>query len=99
MDLNPDMKATLALDLSLVVFLVVGIAATLATGPVDFYAAISLVFAIPYLLFVYFGWKGRAWAYLGSSVLSAALIVVTATTLQGGMSDILLWETMFATLL
>lgn len=99
MALTPDMKTSLALQIALVVYLLVGILAAVIMGTADIFAVGSLVFAVPYLLFVVYGRRGASWAYLSSAILSAALIVVTGATLQSGMSDLLIWETTLATLL
>lgn len=80
--LTPDMKAALALEASLVVFLVV-VASPIPTGETPQFAVAWLTFAVPYLLFLYFGWRGDGWAFLGSAVVSAALIVFVAVNVFG----------------
>ena len=93
------MKSALALMVSWIVFLVVGIAITLAYGPADIFAVLSLIIVIPYLVFFYYGRKGKSWAYLGSSALAVVLVIATAAAIQPDMSDILIWETVVSTIL
>ncbi len=97
--LSTQMKSALALMAAWILFLLVGVGLALLSGPFDIYAAASLIFAVPYLVFLYFGLKARRWAYLGSVILSVIVIILTAFTFQPNMSAILLWETSLATLL
>ena len=99
MSLTTNMKSALALMLSWVIFLLVGTAFALAYGPADIFVVLSLIVAIPYLVFFYYGRRGRSWAYLGSSALSVALVVATAASIQSGMPDILIWEAALSTIL
>ncbi len=93
------MKATLALIASWIVFLVTGSAIALATGPFDIYIVASLVIAVPFAVLFWFGWNRKRWAYLGSTVLGVVLVLVTPTAIDTSISPLLLWETMFSTLL
>jgi hypothetical protein len=96
------MKSALGLMAAWILFLVAGIVSTLFSGPFDIYAAASLIFALPYLVFLYFGMKPKRWAYLGSSVLSVIVLVLTGlffTFLSSGVLPIYLWESFLATLL
>lgn len=76
------MKAVLALEITFVIFLIV-IASPIPTGTTSQFAAAWLTFTIPYLLLLYFGWGGRGWAFLGSSVVSVALIIFVAVNVFG----------------
>lgn len=93
------MKATAALIITWIIFLLVGAALPLATGPPDIYAAASLAVIFPYAVFAYYGMKRRPWAFLGSSALSVLLTLAVPFSIQEGMSYILLWDSMLATLL
>lgn len=73
--LTINMKATVALIISFMIFFVVSIIATLLTGPLDIYAVLSLVFLIPYGVLLYFCRKRRPWAYIGTSIVGIFLIV------------------------
>ncbi len=95
--LTTDMKSALALMIAWVIFLVVGIALAVVSGPVDVFALLSLAFAIPYLVFFYFGLKVRPWAYLGAAVLSVIVILLIPFALPSEI--VLLWESMMAALL
>ncbi len=93
------MKAALALIASWIVFLIAGSVIALATGPFDIYIVASLVIAVPFAVFFWFGWNRKRWAYLGSTVLGVVLVLVTPTAIDVSISPLLLWETMFSTLL
>ena len=95
--LTTDMKSSLALMIAWVIFLVVGIALAVVTGPVDVFALLSLAFAIPYLIFFYYGLKVKPWAFLGASLLSVVVILLIPFALPSEI--VLLWESMFAALL
>ena len=69
------MKTTIALIAAFLVYFIAGIAVTLLIGPFDVYALASLVLLVPYGVFLYSCRKGKAWAYLGSSILSVVLII------------------------
>lgn len=97
--LTIDMKSSIALMAAWIVYLVASITLSLATGPFDVYAAGSMFFAVPYLVFIYFGLKGKPWAFLWSSIISSALIVVIAFTIQADMPMFLVWLTVLATVL
>jgi hypothetical protein len=97
------MKSALGLMSAWILFLAAGIVSTLFAGLFDIYAAASLIFALPYLVFLYFGMKAKRWAYLGSSVLSVIVLSVIGLTFQlefySGIPGIYLWEAFLATLL
>ena len=97
--LSVQMKSALVLMAAWILFLIAGVGAALLSGPFDIYAAASLIFALPYIFFLYFGLKARRWAYMGSVILSVIVIILTAVTFQPNMSAIFLWETFLATLL
>ena len=96
--LSVQMKSALVLMAAWILFLLAGVGSALLSGPFDIYAAASLIFALPYLVFLYFGLKARRWAYIGSAILSVIVIILTALSVQPNMSAIL-WETSLATLL
>ncbi len=93
------MKATLALIASWIVFLIAGSVIALATGPFDIYIVASLVIAVPFAVLFWFCWNRKRWAYLGSAVLGVVLVLVTPTAIDASISPLLLWQTMFSTLL
>ena len=97
--LSAQMKSALALMAAWIIFLLAGVGSSLVSGPFDIYAAASLIFALPYVAFLYFGLKARRWAYMGSVILSVVVIILTALTFQPNMSAILVWETSLASLL
>ena len=97
--LSVEMKATLALTVSWIVFLVAEPVGTLASGTTDIYTTLSLVVAIPYAAFLYFGWKRKAWAYLGSSALSTILIIAVPFSIRSEDSNLLVWYSLFSSLL
>lgn len=80
--LTPDMQALLALEVSLVLFLIF-IASPLPTGETPPYAVAWLTMAVPFLLFLYVGWRGEGWAFLGAAVVSVALIVFVSVNVFG----------------
>ncbi len=79
------MKAVLALEITFVIFVVV-IASPLPTGTVNQFAVAWLTLTIPYLVLLYFGWRGEGWAFLGGAVASVALIVFVAVNVHGATS-------------
>ncbi len=97
--LTVDMKAALALIASWIVFLVAGSVVALATGPFDIYIVVSLVVAVPFAVLFWFGWNMKREAYLGSALLGVVLVLVTPASIDASMTPLLLWETMFSTLL
>ena len=62
--LSVDMKATLALIVSWMVFLIIGGVVALLNGPFDIYILLSFIILVPYGVFFWFGWKRKKWAYL-----------------------------------
>ncbi len=86
-----------------ILFLLAVAVSTLLSGPFDIYAVASLILALPYLVFLYFGLKAKRWTYLGSSVLSVIVIFLIGLTFQlsyyQSIPGIYLWETILATLL
>ncbi|MDX1535005.1 MAG: hypothetical protein R3291_05240 [Thermoplasmata archaeon] len=80
--LTPDMKAVLALEVIFVIFVAV-ISSPLPTGSVNPFAVAWLALTIPYLVLLYFGWRGEGWAFLGSSLISVALIVFIGSNMHG----------------
>ena len=72
--LTVDIKATIALIITFMVYFVVGIIVTLLTGPLDIYALASLVFLIPFGVLLYFCRERKSQAYIGDSILGIILI-------------------------
>ena len=93
------MKASLGLIVSWMVFLIVGGAGSLLTGAFDIYILASFIILVPYAVFFWFGRKRKRWAYLGSAALGAILVAVTPTTVTPNMTPLLIWETVFSTIL
>jgi len=93
------MKATVALILAFIVFLVLGSIATLLFGPFDIYIALSLLVIIPFALLSVACWKRKRWGFAGSGILALILVVATPAALGPETTPLLLWETTVSTLL
>jgi len=97
-----SIKATIAVMIAFVIFLVGGVAGTLLFGPWDPYAAASLLFALLTGILIWFAWKGKPWALLGAILLGAFVAVAsvpTPWTLSEPVPAVLLWGTTMATVL
>jgi hypothetical protein len=91
--------ASILFQIALVVYLVVGIVITLVQGQADFFAVASLIFAVPYLAFIWFGLKGKPWSFLASSILGALLLVATSLSAPIATTPVLAYETNLAAVL
>lgn len=93
------MKATIALIIAFMVFMVVSIVGTLLVGSFDIYAVLSLVLLVPYFILLVFCRRGRGWAYLGSAILSILLLALIPLSLEPELSPLIMWSTTLATLI
>ncbi len=92
-------RATMAMIVSFTVFLVVGAAVALITGPVDIYTLSSLILLVPLVTLLYFAMKRKAWAYVGSMILGIFVVAAIPASIGNEMSPILIWGTGLATIL
>ena len=97
--LSVNMKTTLALTISWMVFLIVEAAVALVSVPFDIFIVLSLVILLPYGALFWLCRKRKRWAYLGNSVLGVVLIGATSATIDKNTAPPLLWVTVLSTLL
>lgn len=97
--LSVDQKSLVALDIALVVYLTGIDVASLPSGGADAYTFASFAFTFVYVILAYFGLKAKAWAYVGSSVLSVILIGATAFSIPPGTSALWIWYATVSTIL
>ena len=97
--LTISMKGAIGLMISFILFLVVGAAVALLTGPMDIYILLSMIFPVLYIILIFFCWKRKPWAYLGSMILGIFVVVAVPASIGSEMSPLLIWETSFATIL
>ena len=97
--LSVNMKTTLALIISWMVFLIVGAAVALVSGPFDIFIVASLVILLSYGALFWLCRKRKKWGYLGNSVLGVALIAATSATIDKNTTPPLLWVTVLSTVI
>ncbi len=75
------MKATMGLILAFIVFFTaVNIASILGSGPFPIEAYLSIAVFYPLLaILLFFAWRGKPWAYVGTGIFGAFVAVAAAS--------------------